>query len=354
MDGKADPQKVDTTGGGAPFDGPAPDDAPPPARPAFADPPLDDDGPAGDPPSQARPFPSAHEDRLHARLDVETPQTESPAYKLSYEDPEFLMRDELRGARLQLEFLKPDLLMKDRGIAATVVVFGSARIPAPDEVADRIAAAERLVAENPGDPDAAWRLNAVNKLAGKARYYDEARKLARMICAVEDERVADSEACILRHDRGSVVVVTGGGPGVMEAANRGAHDLGVDNVGLNIVLPFEQRPNQYITPHLCFDFHYFAIRKMHFLLRAVALVVFPGGYGTLDELFEVLTLIQTKKVKPMPVLLFGREYWDRIIDFQAMADEGVIAPADLDIFQYVETAEEAWAILKPVVQAVAR
>jgi uncharacterized protein (TIGR00730 family) len=304
-------------------------------------------------PQAVRPFPSAHEDRLRAQLDIETPQTESPAYKLSYEDPDFLMRDELRGARLQLEFLKPDLLMRDRGIAATVVVFGSARIPAPDEVADRMAEAERLATENPDDQGAAWRLRAMRSLAEKARYYDEARHLAQLICAVEDERVSD-EACILRHDAGSVVVVTGGGPGVMEAANRGAHDIGVDNIGLNIVLPFEQMPNRYITPHLCFNFHYFAIRKMHFLLRAVALVVFPGGYGTLDELFEVLTLIQTKKIKPMPVLLFGREYWDKIIDFRGMADEGVIAPGDLEIFQYVETADEAWEILKPVIQAVGR
>ncbi len=147
------------------------------------------------------------------------------------------------------------------------------------------------------------------------------------------------------------MVVTGGGPGVMEAANRGAHDIGADNIGLNIVLPFEQAPNEYITPHLCFNFHYFAIRKMHLLLRAIALVVFPGGYGTLDELFEVLTLIQTRKIKPMPVLLFSREYWERIIDFRAMVEEGVIAPADIEIFSYVETAEEAWQTLKPVMKA---
>lgn len=301
---------------------------------------------------QTRPFPSAGEDRLHARLDTDTPQTESPAYKLSYEDPEFLMRDELRGARLQLEFLKPDILMRDRGISATVVVFGSARIPAPDEAAERLAAAEAAVTAHPDDPEAAWRLRAMRSLVEKTRYYEEARRLARIISATEEERAVDDEACILRHEPGSVVVVTGGGPGVMEAANRGAHDLGADNIGLNIVLPFEQMPNEYITPHLCLNFHYFAIRKMHFLLRAVALVVFPGGYGTMDELFEVLTLIQTKKIKPMPVLLFGREYWERMIDFQGMVDEGVIAPADIEIFQYVETAEEAWELLKQVVQAI--
>ena len=305
-----------------------------------------------DPGKVTRPFPSAGEDRLRARLDVQTAQTESPAYKLSYEDPDFLMRDELRGARLQLEFLKPDILMRDRGIAATVVVFGSARIPAPDEAADRLTEAERVAAENPDDQESTLRLRTARALVGKAHYYDEARRLAQMIGTLEDEPTADDESCILRHDKGSVVVVTGGGPGVMEAANRGAHDAGVDNIGLNIVLPFEQRPNEYITPHLCFNFHYFAIRKMHFLLRAIALVVFPGGFGTLDELFEVLTLIQTKKIKPMPVLLFGREYWEKTINFKGMMEEGVIAPADLEIFQYVETADEAWEILKPVIEAV--
>jgi len=300
----------------------------------------------------ANPFPSAHEDRLHTRLDPDTLQTLSPAYRLSYEDPEFLMRDELRGARLQLEFLKPDILMRDRGIAATVVVFGSARIPAPEDAAARLEAAERLAAENPDDPEAAWRVDAMRSLVKKTRFYDEARRLAQLICTADGERAPD-DACVLQHRAGSVVVVTGGGPGVMEAANRGAHDKGADNIGLNIVLPFEQAPNAYITPHLCFNFHYFAIRKMHFLLRAIALVVFPGGYGTLDELFEVLTLIQTRKIKPIPVLLFSREYWERIIDFRAMVEEGVIAPADIKMFSYVETADEAWRILKPVLEAVA-
>ena len=299
----------------------------------------------------ATPFPSAHQDRLHAHLDVETPQTLSPAYRLSYEDPDFLMRDELRGTRLQLEFLKPDLLMRDRGIAATVVVFGSARIPAPEDAADRLAEAERAAAADPDDPEAAWRLRAAQSLVKKTRYYEEARRLAQMICTHCGEKATD-DVCLLQHEAGSVVVVTGGGPGVMEAANRGAHDVEADSIGLNIVLPFEQAPNPYVTPHLCFNFHYFAIRKLHFLLRAIALVVFPGGYGTLDELFEVLTLIQTRKIKPIPVLLFSREYWERMIDFQGMVDEGVIAPADAEIITYVETADEAWAILQPVIDAV--
>jgi uncharacterized protein (TIGR00730 family) len=301
----------------------------------------------------ANPFPSAHEDRLRTRLDPETPQTLSPAYRLSYEDPEFLMRDELRGARLQLEFLKPDILMSDRGIAATVVVFGSARIPAPEDAAARLEEAQRLVAENPGDPEAVLRLRTMESLVRKTGYYDESRRLAQMICTTDGRRVS-GDACVVQHEAGSVVVVTGGGPGVMEAANRGAHDIGAESIGLNIVLPFEQAPNPYITPHLCFNFHYFAIRKMHFLLRAIALVVFPGGYGTLDELFEVLTLIQTKKIEPIPVLLFSREYWEKMINFRGLVEEGVIAPADIEIFQYVETAEEAYGILRPVIEAVGR
>ncbi len=294
-----------------------------------------------------RPFPSAQEDTVHTSLDADTEQTRSPAYRLSYADPEFLMRDELRGTRLQLEYLKPDLLMRDRGIKATVVMFGSARIPAPEEAEAMVAAAREAAAARPEDPEAARSLRAALALAAKSRYYEEARRLARYISEADREYVPE-EACLLQHSPGSVVVVTGGGPGIMEAANRGAHDTQADSIGLNIVLPHEQRPNRYITPHLCFNFHYFAIRKMHFLLRAVALVVFPGGFGTLDELFEVLTLIQTHKIRPFPVLLFGREYWERIIDFQAMAEEGVIDPEDLRIFSYVETAEEAFAILRPV------
>lgn len=295
---------------------------------------------------EARPFPSAEEDHLRTHLDPETPQTLSPAYKLGFADPDFLMRDELRSARLQLEFLKPDILQRDRGIVATVVMFGSARIPSPEDAESRLAEAEADLAANPDDPELQQRERTTRALVGKSRYYAEARRLSRMISRMDEEPVAD-EACLLQHSPKSVVVVTGGGPGVMEAANRGAHDVDADTIGLNIVLPSEQRPNPYITPHLCFNFHYFALRKMHFLMRAVALVVFPGGFGTMDELFEVLTLIQTGKIKPIPVLLFGREYWERVIDFQALVDEGVIAARDLEIFSYVETADEAWEMLEP-------
>jgi uncharacterized protein (TIGR00730 family) len=317
----------------------------------------------------ARRFPTAGEDSAHSRLDPNTPQTASPAYRLGFADPDFLLRDELRAARLELEFLKPDLLQKDRGIVATVAVFGSARIPAPEDVAALLENAELAAARDPANPLLAMELRRARALVDKGRYYEEARRLARMIAESEEEgpdaaQGSDSafrpqdpatepaDACRLYHGRASVVIVTGGGPGIMEAANRGAHDVDRDNIGLNIVLPREQAPNPYITPHLCFNFHYYALRKMHFLLRAVALVVFPGGYGTLDELFELLTLIQTGKIEPMPVLLFGREYWERIIDFRALVDEGMIGPEDLEIFTYVETAEEAWRHLEPVLATV--
>jgi uncharacterized protein (TIGR00730 family) len=298
-------------------------------------------------------FPSAEEDGQHSHLDPETPQTSSPAYRLSYADPEFLLRDELRATRLQLEYLKPEILQRERGITGTVVMFGSARIPAPEDAAGLLEEAEKAAAAHPGDQRAADKLRSVRALVRKTRFYDEARRLAQMISGSPGEQVNSGTR---RSTRGPyrVVVVTGGGPGIMEAANRGAYEVGAESVGLNIVLPFEQRPNEYITPYLCFNFHYFALRKMHFMMRAVALAVFPGGFGTLDELFEVLCLIQTRKIKPMPVLLFDREYWERIIDFRGLVEEGVINAADLDIFSYVETADEAWAILEPVLKENAK
>lgn len=301
----------------------------------------------------ARPFPSAEEDRRHIALDADTPQTRSPAYRLGYADLDFMMRDELRASRLQLEFLKPEILQRDRGIRATVVMFGSARVPAPEDADAMLSEATRLLEANPGDPVAIQRERAVRGLVAKTRYYQEARILAGMISS-GDACGITPDNCKYPHGRYRVVVVTGGGPGIMEAANRGASEMGAESVGLNIVLPFEQSPNAYITPYLCFNFHYFAMRKMHFLMRAVGLVVFPGGYGTLDELFEVLTLIQTHKIEPIPVLLFGREYWERVVNFPAMVEEGVINPADLEIFTYVETAAEAWQHLEPVLEAAAR
>lgn len=295
---------------------------------------------------RASAFASADEDRHHAGLDPQTPQTSSPAYRLGYADVDFMMRDELRPARLQLEYWKPEILQRDRGITATVVFFGSARIPDPEQAAALVEEAARTVAEKPDDPEAVRQQKSAVALAEKVRFYEEARKLAQLVSTPAEEFQA---ACARGEGRSlhRVVVVTGGGPGLMEAANRGASDVGAESVGLNIVLPFEQKPNDYVTPHLCFNFHYFALRKLHFMMRAKALAVFPGGFGTLDELFEVLCLIQTHKIQPMPVLLFGREYWERIIDFQALADEGVIAQDDLQLFSYVESAEEAWELLQP-------
>jgi uncharacterized protein (TIGR00730 family) len=295
-------------------------------------------------------FRTAAEDQRLAKLDADTPQTESPAYRLGYADFDFMMRDELRASRLQLEFLKPDILQRDRGISNTVVVFGSARIPAPEDAEAMHEAAVRAMAENPGDPRAEQHERAVRALVAKSRFYAEARLLAGLISG-GDECDTTLEPCKYPHGRYRTVIVTGGGPGIMEAANRGAADVGAESVGLNIVLPFEQRPNHYITPYLCFNFHYFALRKLHFMMRAIALVVFPGGFGTLDELFEVLTLIQTRKIERMPVLLFGREYWERIINFPALVEEGVVNPDDLDIFKFVETAAEAWTYLEPILEA---
>jgi uncharacterized protein (TIGR00730 family) len=300
------------------------------------------------PSGQERPnaFPSAQEDHQHARLDPQTPQTSSPAYKLGFADPDFLLRDELRPARLQLEYLKPEILQRDRGVTSTVVIFGSARVPDPEAAASLLEEAKRASTDRPGDPGAARKERTVRALVEKSGFYEEARQLAQLISAPREEQVQTDTDKRLR-PRHKVVVVTGGGPGIMEAANRGACDVGADSVGLNIVLPFEQMPNAYVTPHLCFNFHYFALRKMHFMIRAKALVVFPGGFGTLDELFEVLCLVQTRKIKPIPILLFHRRYWERIINFDALVEEGVIDSDDLEIFSYVESAEEAWRLLEP-------
>ncbi|MGB5438580.1 MAG: TIGR00730 family Rossman fold protein [Gammaproteobacteria bacterium] len=277
-------------------------------------------------------FPSAGDDVGAAMLAPKTAQTRSSSYLLAYADNDFLLRDELRPVRLQLEVLKPELLQQENGIQSTIVIFGSTRIPDEKTARKRLQQAEALAHANPADTLLARNVTIAARILAKAHYYDEARELGRLI-------TAGSQQCEL-------VVITGGGPGIMEAANRGAHDANGKSIGLNIVLPMEQSPNPYVTPELSFQFHYFAIRKMHFLMRARALVAFPGGFGTLDELFETLTLIQTKKVKPVPVLLFGREYWERIIDFEALVDEGTVDAGDLDLFQFVETAQQAWEIIQ--------
>jgi hypothetical protein len=284
--------------------------------------------------SKDKVFPSASEDVGAAELSIPSPQTLSPSYRLAYADQDFLVKDELRPIRLQLELLKPELILKEHGIERTIIIFGSARLPESRIAQDQLAEAEAAAQKDPADDLLARNASIAHRVAEKSKYYEEARRLAALI-----SRAVNNEG------HRAFVVVTGGGPGIMEAGNRGARDVGAESIGLNIVLPFEEKPNEYITPELCFQFHYFAIRKMHFLIRAQGLVIFPGGFGTLDELFETLTLIQTMKIKPIPVLIFGREYWRRVLDFEALVEEGTISPEDMDLFQYVESAEEAWKIL---------
>lgn len=280
-------------------------------------------------------FPSAGEDAVDAEDIVPTPQTLSPAYRLAFKDEDFLLREELRPIRLQLELLKPELTLQDENIVSTIVVFGSARTPDPEEAERGLAAATEKLRQAGESPEAAEDVERAKRVLARSRYYGEARKFASIVSRINQ---CGGERCF--------VMITGGGPGIMEAANRGASDVGAESIGLNIVLPFEQAPNTYITPKLSFQFHYFAIRKMHFLMRARGLVCFPGGFGTMDELFETLTLIQTGKIDPIPVLLFGESWWRQIINFEAMVEEGVISPEDLDIFRYVETAEAAWEAIE--------
>ena len=280
---------------------------------------------------QKSPFPSAREAALSARLHIDSPQCRSASYKLAFQDADFLLKDELRPVRLQLEVLKPELVLQEQHIESTVVIYGSARIADPETAETRLVSARAEYNRNKDDPLAAKKVESARRILENSRYYDEARKLGHLISS--------------NTGKDQLVVVTGGGPGIMEAANRGAHEAGMPSIGMNIVLPHEQAPNPYITPDLNFQFHYFAVRKMHLLMRAKSLVAFPGGFGTLDELFETLTLIQTRKVQAIPVLLFGRAFWKRIINFDALVEDGTISGEDLELFEYVETAEEAWEII---------
>lgn len=275
-----------------------------------------------DPKVPNRVFPAARQDAESAATQVPTPQTEHPAYRLAFQDMDFLLREDLRPVRFQLELLKTSLLLEEAHIGSTFVFYGSARIPEP-------AKAQALL--DMASDEKSKRI--AESLIAKSRYYDTARELAQL--ASNFPRDAQG----LRH----FVVCSGGGPSIMEAANRGAADVHADSIGLNIVLPHEQAPNPYVTPSLSTQFHYFALRKMHFLLHARALAVFPGGFGTFDELFELLTLIQTGKIKPIPVLLYGREFWERVVNFEALVEEGVVSERDLGIFTYCDTAAEGWA-----------
>jgi len=258
------------------------------------------------------PFRKARSDIETARQVPDTAQTRAPAYKLAFTDNDFINRDELRPVRLQLELLKPQMMMDEYGVESTIVMFGGARIPSPANAASA----------------------RTDTLRDLSKYYDEARKFARIMT----ERSLDTG----RHDN---IIVTGGGPGVMEAGSRGAVDAGGISIGLNIVLPHEQAPNEYVTPDLCFNFHYFAIRKMHFLMRARAITVFPGGFGTLDETFEALTLIQTGRMERVPFLLFGEAFWRKIINWDALSEAGTISAEDLELFRFVETADQAVEVI---------
>lgn len=249
-------------------------------------------------------FATATDAVAQAKLGIEPSHT---SYRLAFSDHDLLLKDELRGIRLQLEWMKPDLVLDEQSINSTLVIFGSARF-------------------NP---------STAASNSQQAAYYDIARILAKKVSELS-----------LKHNGNEFVVTTGGGPGIMEAANRGAAEVGAKSIGLNIVLPCEQQPNPYVSPELCFQFHYFAMRKMHFLKRAKGLVAFPGGFGTLDELFETLTLLQTRKISPLPVILVGRHYWQRVIDFDFLVEQGAIAESDLKLLSFVDSAEEAFAILK--------
>ena len=277
-------------------------------------------------------FPSAAEDARHAGLKAEADYLRSTSYRLAFQDPDFLLKDELRPVRLQLELLKPELALQEKGVESAVVIFGSARFLDPQAAVSKVKEARGDLSRDEGNPELQLKLRQAEHALSGSRYYEEARRLGHLIGRHSDNH---------HH-----VVMTGGGPGIMEAANRGAHDAGALSIGMNIVLPHEQYPNPYITPELNFQFHYFAIRKMHLLMRAKCLVAFPGGFGTLDELFETLTLIQTGKIRRIPVLLFGREFWERVVNFQALVDEGTVSAADLSLFSFVETAEEAWEIVR--------
>ena len=257
--------------------------------------------------------------------------TNSPTYRLTIEDEDFLNSDAARGIRLELDYLKAELEIQKHGIEHTIVVFGSARIKENKTVMDELKEIQVKLDKNPQDRELLRAFYMAERMVGKSIYYEDARRFGYLV-GVSGESAKDCK----------VVIMTGGGPGIMEAANRGSYDAGAKTIGLNIHLPHEQFPNPYITPDLCFQFHYFAVRKMHFLNRARALVVYPGGFGTFDELFETLTLIQTSKTDSIPVVLVGKSYWEKAINFEFLKEEGVIAPEDLEIFLFVDNADEAW------------
>lgn len=259
----------------------------------------------------------------------------SPSYRLAYKDPDFLESPELRPNRMELEFLKPELGFRAHGIRSTIVTFGSTRIVDRGSAEARLKSAEAQLAEDPHNPALQRKVERARRLLEKSHYWEMAREFARIVSSACQQ----GEAC-------DYIILTGAGPGIMEAANRGAWEVGAKSAGLNIQIPMEQLPNPYVTPELCFQFQYFALRKFHFLLRAKALVVFPGGFGTIDELFDALTLRQTHRMQEIPIILFGREYWEKVINFRFLAEEGMIDEEDLHLFCFAETPQEAWQIIQ--------
>ncbi len=275
-----------------------------------------------------RPKPSSEDPQAPAAT---TAVVGSPSYREADEDPDFLRRDDMRGVRLMLDYLKPQTLLAEQNVAHTIVVFGSTRIPEPAAARREVEVLTRALAARPSDAELQRRLEIARRIQQKSGFYEVARQFGRLVGECGEKSIG-----------GRIMVMTGGGPGIMEAANRGARDAGAKSIGLNITLPHEQYPNPYVSPDLCFSFHYFAMRKLHFLMRARALVAFPGGYGTMDELFEVLTLAQTRKIAPVPVILVGEDYWRRAFDPEFLIAEGTIDPEDRELFWYAETAEEVW------------
>jgi uncharacterized protein (TIGR00730 family) len=277
---------------------------------------------------QERPKPGSEDPQAPAHIHA---ILESPSYRQADRDIDFLQREDMRGLRLLLDYLKPQTLLREQNVAHTIVVFGGTRIPEPEAARRGVEVAACTLEERPDDEGLRRRLRIAERVLAKTKYYEVAREFGRLVGHCGNLAIG-----------GRVMVMTGGGPGIMEAANRGACDIGAKSIGLNIILPQEQYPNPYITPELCFSFHYFAMRKLHFALRARALVAFPGGYGTLDELFEILTLAQTRKLPPVPVILVGEEFWRGVFNADFLVEEGTIAPEDRELFWYAETAEQIW------------
>ena len=264
----------------------------------------------------------------------------SPAYRLAFHDNEFMSEEFNRPVRLQLELLKTEMRLREEKIVSTIVTFGGTRILEPVKAKAKVRQLEQKLKKSPNDKSLMRLLTRARKVAKKSRFYDEAREFARLVSSESQN-----------HRSREFVMVTGGGPGIMEASNRGAHDVGAKSIGLNITLPEEQEPNAYISKELCFQFHYFALRKMHFLLRAKALVAFPGGFGTLDELFEALTLLQTRKITDLPIILFGESYWTKVINFRHLVEEGTIDEKDLKLFVFADKAADAWNYIKSYYQS---